>query len=113
MGLMQIMPDTATWMNQRFDTSWKIDSLAGNAYLGGQYIAWLVAYFAETYWNNAYGYYDEATDEITNEAMLDSIIAAYNFGFGAVDPTKGAAGIPNPSYVATVRRYLVSCPCPA
>jgi len=41
---MQVMPNTATWMNQRFGTSFGVHTLSGNAFLGGQYLAWLVAY---------------------------------------------------------------------
>src|SRR2546430_1319176 len=44
-GTMQVMPNTATWMNQRFGTSFDVHALSGNAFLGGQYLAWLVAYF--------------------------------------------------------------------
>jgi hypothetical protein len=38
-GTMQVMPDTATWMNQRFGTSYDVQTLTGNVMIGGEYLA--------------------------------------------------------------------------
>jgi soluble lytic murein transglycosylase-like protein len=111
-GTMQVMPNTATWMNQRFGTSFDVHTLSGNAFLGGQYLAWLVAYFGEVYFDSQYEFYDESTGEVLNEVLLNSVISAYNVGYGAVDPTKPAgSGIPNWRYVNNVRALMRSCPC--
>jgi len=85
-GLMQVMPGTVKHINGRFGTSWNANTLQGNAYVGGNY-------------------------DLANPALLDAVISAYNYGAAAVDPTKGAAGIPNPAYVNKVKGYLASCPC--
>jgi len=111
-GTMQIMPATATWMNQRFETSWNVDTLSGNVFLGGQFLAWLVKYFGDVYYGENYDFYDAATGEITNEGLLNAVIAAYNVGHGAVDPTKPQP-YPNTRYVQNVRALMVSCPCTA
>jgi hypothetical protein len=102
-GTMQIMPDTATWMNQRFGTSYDVHTLAGNTSLGAQYLAWLIRYFGDVYFDSTY--------DLSNQALLDSVVAAYNVGAGAVDPTKGRDGIPNWRYVNNVEALMVSCPC--
>jgi soluble lytic murein transglycosylase-like protein len=105
-GTMQVMPDTATWMNQRFGTKWDVNALDGNVKLGGQYLAWLTKYFGDQL-----GSYDlDAEDAI----LLRAVISAYNFGFGAVDLDAlraGTGGIPNVQYVANVRSLMKSCPC--
>jgi soluble lytic murein transglycosylase-like protein len=107
-GTMQIMPDTASWINQRFGTSYDVHKLDGNTSLGTQYLAWLIRYFGDVYFSAAEHPYD-----LGNQALLDSVIAAYNYGAAAVDPTKGDAGIPNWQYVNNVEALMTSCPCTA
>jgi soluble lytic murein transglycosylase-like protein len=102
-GLMQVMPDTVTQINNRFGTTWNVNTLQGNAHLGGNYLAWSVRYLGDLYFGGSY--------DLGNPALLDAVISAYNYGAGAVDPTKGEAGIPNWSYVNAVKRYMASCPC--
>jgi hypothetical protein len=102
-GTMQVMPDTATWMNNRFGTSYDVNALAGNTSLGAQYLAWLIRYLGDVFFGGVY--------DLGETALLDSVISAYNVGFGAVDPTKGRDGIPNWWYVDNVKAYLVNCPC--
>jgi len=104
-GTMQVMPDTATWMNQRFGTDFDVRTLAGNTSLGAQYLAWLIRYFGDVFFGGTY--------DLGNQALLDSVISAYNVGPAAVDPTKGRAGVPNWSYVEAVEAFLASCPCTA
>jgi soluble lytic murein transglycosylase-like protein len=104
-GLMQVMPDTVTQINNRFGTTWNVNTLQGNAHLGANYLAWSIRYLGDLYFGGSY--------DLGNRALMDSVIAAYNYGAGAVDPTKGAAGIPNPGYVNQVRQYMASCPCDA
>jgi len=104
-GLMQVMPDTVTQINNRFGTKWDVNTLQGNAHLGGNYLAWTVKYLGDLYFGGSY--------DLTNQPLMDGVIAAYNYGAGAIDPTKGAAGIPNPGYVNQVKQYMASCPCDA
>jgi soluble lytic murein transglycosylase-like protein len=102
-GTMQVMPATATWMNQRFGTGYDVHTLAGNTSLGAQYLAWLIRYFGDVFFGETY--------DLTNQALLDSVIAAYNVGPAAVDPTLGRPGIPNWNYVDNVEALMTSCPC--
>jgi soluble lytic murein transglycosylase-like protein len=104
-GLMQVMPDTVTQINNRFGTTWDVNTLQGNAHLGANYLAWTIRYLGDLYFGGSY--------DLSNQALMDGVIAAYNYGAGAVDPTKGAAGIPNPGYVSQVKQYMASCPCDA
>jgi soluble lytic murein transglycosylase-like protein len=100
-GVMQIMPNTETWMNQRFGTSWKIGTPQDNVMLGGQYLAWAIRYFGEQL-----GTFDVMGDDPT---LLNAVISAYNNGAGAVDLTKGDAGITNWSYVNNVKALMTRC----
>ncbi len=104
-GLMQVMPGTVTQINNRFGTTWDVRTLQGNVHLGANYLAWSTRYFGDTYFAGSY--------DLADPALLDAVIAGYNYGAGAVDPTRGAAGIPNPRYVSTVKGYLAACPCDA
>ena len=102
-GTMQIMPATATWMNQRFGTNWDVNTLSGNTNLGAEYVEWLVRYFGDVYYNGSY--------DLSNQDLLNDVVAAYNVGPGAIDPTAGTAGIPNWQYVNNVEALMTSCPC--
>jgi soluble lytic murein transglycosylase-like protein len=104
-GLMQVMPNTVTQINNRFGTTWDVNTLQGNAHLGANYLAWTIRYLGDLYFGGSY--------DLSDPTLMGSVIAAYNYGAGAVDPTKGAAGIPNPGYVSQVRQYMASCPCDA
>lgn len=100
-GVMQIMPNTETWMNQRFGTSWKIGTPRDNVMLGGQYLAWAIRYFGDQL-----GTFDIMGADPT---LLNAVISAYNNGAGAVDLTKGDAGITNWSYVENVKALMGRC----
>ncbi|MBN1174723.1 MAG: lytic transglycosylase domain-containing protein [Micromonosporaceae bacterium] len=106
MGTMQVMPNTATWMNDRFGTSWNANTFDGNIMLGGQYLAWLIKYMGDVYYD---GLYDVTAEGA--EGLLNAVISGYQAGAGAVDPTKGTSGIPNWSYVNNVRALMTDCPC--
>jgi soluble lytic murein transglycosylase-like protein len=111
-GLMQIMPDTAPWMNQRFGTSHAIDSVSGNANLGAQYLEWLILYFGLYY----FGTYDLNSVQPlgANGAdirLRDVVIAAYNVGYGNVVNDDDTLGIPNRSYVTNVVALMTNCVC--
>jgi hypothetical protein len=102
-GTMQIMPATATQVNNRFLTNFDVHTLSGNTMLGAAYIEWLVKYLGDLYFQSVY--------DLSNQALLDSVVAAYNVGPGAVDPTKGPAGIPNHQYVNNVEALMTNCTC--
>jgi soluble lytic murein transglycosylase-like protein len=110
-GLMQVMPDTAAFVNQRFGKSYDIKNYTDNATLGANYLAWLVKYFGDVYFEGDYTL-DTSGDCASHTALclVNAVIAAYNFGFGAVDTDAGLV-IPNPRYVANVRALMTGCEC--
>jgi hypothetical protein len=108
-GTMQIMPATAKWMNDSFGTSYDVQTLNGNVMIGGEYLALMIKIFGNEYFQGSYDLSAPAAPG--SVSLLDSVISAYNFGPGAVDPTKGTAGIPNWRYVSNVEALMTSCPC--
>jgi len=108
-GTMQVMPDTASFTNQRFGTSYDVHTLTGNVMVGGEYLAWLIKYMGDLYFQGSYDLSVPAAPG--SVSLLDSVVSGYNFGPGAVDPTKGTAGIPNWRYVNNVEALMTNCPC--
>jgi hypothetical protein len=111
-GTMQIMPNTATWMNQRFGTNYDLKTLSGNTMIGSAYLQWLIKYFGDVYFNSDYhlGTDDCALDpnvpDYQEPCLLNAVIAAYNYGYGKVDTANGLV-IPNPGYVRPVRALML------
>ena len=108
-GTMQIMPATATWMNQRFGTSYDVHTVSGNTMIGAEYLEWLVKYFGDVYYQGSYDLTVPA--DPGGVSLLDAVVSAYNYGAGAVDPTKGRAGVPNWWYVDDVEALMTNCSC--
>jgi hypothetical protein len=108
-GTMQIMPATAKWMNDSFGTSYDVQTLNGNIMIGGEYLALMIKIFGNEYFQGSYDLSAPAAPG--SVSLLDSVVSAYNYGPGAVDPTKGTAGIPNWRYVNNVEALMTSCPC--
>ncbi|MEU7801131.1 transglycosylase SLT domain-containing protein [Micromonospora arborensis] len=110
-GLMQVMPATATWMNQRFEKSYQIDDYRDNAYLGATYLAWATRYIGEMYFESDFRLDPALCTAELNSCLLNAVIAAYNFGHGAVAQEGEPLTIPNPSYVRNVRALMSECVC--
>ncbi|SCF01230.1 Transglycosylase SLT domain-containing protein [Micromonospora coriariae] len=110
-GLMQVMPGTATWMNQRFEQSYEIDDYRDNAYLGANYLAWLTKYIGDMYFESDFRLDANLCTSELNSCLLNAVIAAYNFGHGAVAQEGKPLAIPNPSYVRNVRALMTECVC--
>jgi hypothetical protein len=110
-GLMQVMPDTAEYVNWRFGKSYDINDYQDNALLGANYLAWLIKYFGDVYFGGDYTLvYDGACASHTAPCLVNAVLAAYNYGFGAVDTAEGIV-IPNPRYVENVRALMTRCEC--
>ncbi|MBF9134030.1 transglycosylase SLT domain-containing protein [Plantactinospora sp. S1510] len=109
-GLMQVMPDTADFVNQRFDQSYDIDAYRDNATLGANYLAWLIKYIGDAFFDGAYGVSAADCTTELNSCLLNAVISAYNFGPGAVVTDDGLK-IPNPQYVRNVRALMTECEC--
>ncbi|MEU9826030.1 lytic transglycosylase domain-containing protein [Micromonospora chersina] len=110
-GLMQVMPATADWMNQRFGQSYDIDDYQDNAYLGGTYLAWLTKYIGDMYFESDYRLDAALCTSELNSCLLNAVIAAYNYGHGAVAQEGEPLAIPNPQYVRNVRALMTECVC--
>ncbi|MEU7678298.1 lytic transglycosylase domain-containing protein [Micromonospora taraxaci] len=110
-GLMQVMPGTATWMNQRFEQSYEIDAYRDNAYLGATYLAWATKYIGDMYFESDFRLDPALCTSELNSCLLNAVIAAYNFGHGAVAQEGKPLAIPNPSYVRNVRALMSECVC--
>ncbi|WFF00462.1 lytic transglycosylase domain-containing protein [Micromonospora sp. WMMD964] len=110
-GLMQVMPATATWMNQRFDKSYEIDAYRDNAYLGATYLAWATKYIGDMYFESDFRLDPALCTTELNSCLLNAVIAAYNYGHGAVAQEGRPLAIPNPSYVRNVRALMSECVC--
>jgi soluble lytic murein transglycosylase-like protein len=110
-GLMQVMPDTATWMNQRFGQSYDVWDYRDNAYLGGTYLAWLTKYIGDMYFDADYRLDADLCTAELNSCLLNAVIAAYNYGHGAVAREGQPLTVPNPGYVRNVRALMSECVC--
>lgn len=116
-GLMQVMPDTATWMNGRFGQSYDINVYTDNAYLGATYLAWLTKYIGDAHFGADYSLDPGRCADHLDHCLLNAVIAAYNWGHGAVSPWDseleewGELTIPNPRYVDNVRTLMNTCQC--
>ncbi|MFC4020162.1 transglycosylase SLT domain-containing protein [Micromonospora sp. GCM10011542] len=110
-GLMQVMPGTATWMNQRFDQNYDIDDYQDNAYLGANYLAWLTKYIGDMYFESDFRLDADLCTAELNSCLLNAVISAYNYGHGAVAQEGKPLAIPNPSYVRNVRALMTECVC--
>lgn len=106
-GLMQVMPGTADYVNMRFDRSYDINDYRDNATLGANYLAWLIKYFGDVYFD---GNYDLSAEDPDNPVLLDAVVAAYNVGPGAVDTADGLV-IPNWTYTNDVIALMGTCVC--
>ncbi|MGC4896017.1 transglycosylase SLT domain-containing protein [Micromonospora sp. DT31] len=110
-GLMQVMPATADWMNQRFEQSYDIDAYRDNALLGGTYLAWLTKYIGDMYFESDYRLDASLCTSTLNSCLLNAVIAAYNYGHAAVAREGQPLTIPNPRYVGNVRALMTECEC--
>jgi soluble lytic murein transglycosylase-like protein len=111
-GLMQVMPDTQTMINNRFGESWDAHDYQQNALLGANYLAWLTKWFGEHYFGDKYDLSPAKCRTHASPCLLNMVIAGYNSGFGAVDASYADdRSLPNPEYVDSVRSLMASCYC--
>ncbi|HCT78472.1 MAG TPA: lytic transglycosylase [Micromonosporaceae bacterium] len=108
-GVMQVMPDTQTWMNQRFaiEPNYDRKTLTGNTMLGSAYLQWLIKEMGDKHFGGDYAIRSCATS--TDKCLLNAVIAAYEVGHQAVhdELTDGdSVHYPNPDYVANVRYWM-------
>jgi Transglycosylase SLT domain len=106
-GTMQVMKDTADWMNQKYGTSYDFHTLSGNVSVACGYLAWLTRYFGDRYFGGNYSLAGDANKLV----LLDLVISAYQAGFGAVDNAMAAGkDLPNTWYVYGVEGFMTNQP---
>jgi hypothetical protein len=111
-GLMQVMPDTVSMINNRFGESYVPTDYRQNAILGANYLAWLTKYFGDNYFSAKYDLSTSKCKTHASPCLLNMVIAAYNAGFGAVDSSyQDDKTLPNTGYVDSVRSLMASCYC--
>jgi soluble lytic murein transglycosylase-like protein len=110
-GLMQVMPDTEAFVNQRFEKTYDSHDYRQNAVLGANYLAWLTKYFGDNYFDGNYSLSAGRCKTHGSRCLLNMVIAAYNAGHGTVDAAYADKRLPNPEYVNSVRSLMKSCYC--
>jgi hypothetical protein len=110
-GLMQVMPDTEAFINQRFEKSYDSHDYRENAILGANYLAWLTKAFGDAYFGGRYDLSAGKCRTHRSMCLLNMVIAGYNVGRGTVDAAYADKQLPNPAYVDSVRSLMKSCYC--
>jgi hypothetical protein len=110
-GLMQVMPDTEAFINQRFEQSYESSDYKQNAVLGANYLAWLTKAFGDSYFKGKYDLSASKCKSTKSMCLLNLVISAYNVGRGSVDEAWASKELPNPVYVNSVRSLMKSCYC--
>lgn len=110
-GLMQVMPDTEAFINQRFEKSYNARDYRQNAVLGANYLAWLTKAFGDQYFKGNYSLSPSKCKSDSSLCLLNMVIAGYNMGRGSVDEGYANRELVNPEYVSVVRHLMRSCYC--
>jgi hypothetical protein len=122
-GLMQVTVnksldiDTATWMNDRYGTSYDVTTLDGNVALGAELLEYEVMYFVLNYRfklpDTPDGQVDFDLDAVAKAGpggaevtLRDIVISAYNVGIWNVIQKDGSLKIINPGYVSSVYDFV-------
>ncbi|MFG3342440.1 transglycosylase SLT domain-containing protein [Glycomyces sp. NPDC048151] len=117
-GLMQIQPETESFINDRFELDLDRTGVEENAMLGSAQLQWLAKYFSVNYFDGSDpGSYsleddcgrDDSVPDHLERCLLNAVISAYQAGFGTVEAVLDAGGDPdytNPQYIETVRALL-------
>jgi soluble lytic murein transglycosylase-like protein len=110
-GLMQVMPETVSFVNNRFGTTYKVDNVQDNADLGANYLAWLTKYFGDMFYQGSYDLSAAKCRSHSDTCLLNLVVSAYNAGAGGVEASYPSKKLPNPGYVDAVRSLMKSCYC--
>ncbi|MEU4163023.1 transglycosylase SLT domain-containing protein [Actinoplanes sp. NPDC026670] len=111
-GLMQVMPDTEDFVNQRFEKSYDSSEYKQNAIVGANYLAWLTKYFGEKYFAKNYDLSTAKCKTDASPCLLNLVINGYNMGPGSTEETYLAKKkLSNPDYVHLIRANMRECDC--
>jgi soluble lytic murein transglycosylase-like protein len=110
-GVMQVMPDTVTMVNNRFGTTYDASKLQGNADAGANYLAWLTLWVSNNYFAKSLDLSTGKCKTTTSWCLLNVVIAGYNAGQGSIEAAAASKNLPNPGYVRAVRALMTRCQC--
>jgi soluble lytic murein transglycosylase-like protein len=110
-GLMQVMPNTVTLMNNRFEKSYDVKNYQDNAKIGANYLAYSAVYIGHRYFGDNYDLSTSKCKSATSWCLLNTVIAAYHSGVGAIDRVAADKDLPDQDYVGLIRANMRSCDC--
>jgi soluble lytic murein transglycosylase-like protein len=110
-GIMQVMPDTVSFINNRFGLDYDASKYQQNAYVGANYLAWMTRWAADRYFKKNYNLSASRCKSTTSWCLLNVVIAGYNAGQGGIEQAAESRTLPNPQYVSTVRALMTRCKC--
>jgi len=110
-GLMQLMPDTVSMINTRFEQSYDVKDSKQNAVLGANYLAWLTKYIGDNYFGGNYSLSTSKCASTSSWCLLNTVLAAYHAGVGTVEQAAASKKLPSTDYVYVVRSLMKSCFC--
>jgi soluble lytic murein transglycosylase-like protein len=111
-GIMQVMPDTRDFVNQRFGLSYDIAKYQDNAFAGANYLAWMTKWAGDRYFKGTnYSLSASKCKTHSSWCLLNVVISGYNAGQGGIEAAATSKELPNPSYVAAVRSLMTRCQC--
>lgn len=110
-GIMQVMPDTVAFVNQRFGLTYDVSDYKQNALAGANYLAWLTRHAGDLYFGGKYDLSPGRCKTSTSWCLLNLVISGYNAGQGAIEEAGATKTLPNPQYVSTVRALMTRCKC--
>ena len=110
-GVMQVMPDTVTMVNNRFGKAYDVTKLQDNADAGANYLAWLTLWVSNNYFAKSLNLSAGKCKTTTSWCLLNVVIAGYNAGQGSIESAAASKTLPNPQYVSAVRALMTRCQC--
>jgi soluble lytic murein transglycosylase-like protein len=111
-GVMQVMPDTEAFVNQRFGLSYDVSKFQDNAFAGANYLAWMTKWAGDRYFKGTnYNLSASKCKTHSSWCLLNVVISGYNAGQGGIEAAAASKELPNPDYVAAVRSLMTRCQC--
>jgi soluble lytic murein transglycosylase-like protein len=110
-GVMQVMPDTVDFINNRFGLEYDASDYRQNALAGANYMAWFTRWAGQNYFKENYNLSPGKCKSHTSWCLLNVVISGYNAGQGGIEAAAQSRTLPNPQYVAAVRSLMNRCEC--
>jgi transglycosylase-like protein with SLT domain len=110
-GLMQLMPDTVTLINGRFEKSYDVKNYKDNAKIGANFLAYSTVYLGQKFFDDKFDLSTSKCKSKTSWCLLNAVIAAYHSGVGTVEQAAASKTLPDQDYVLVVRSLMKSCFC--